>query len=68
VIQGSRRFRPLYELGDNPLCSDEQHDIAGDTELLGKRLTAGIEGGWFQPPAKGEVAHQPEKLALQRLA
>jgi hypothetical protein len=45
---------------------DEEHGIAGDTEVLGIRLAAVTAGGWSQPPAKDTVAPLLEELALQR--
>lgn len=45
---------------------DEEHGIAGDTELFGTRLAAVTAGGLFQPPAKDTVAQLLEELALQR--
>jgi len=45
---------------------DEEHGIAGDTELFGIRLAAVTAGGLFQPPAKDTVAQLLEELALQR--
>ena len=45
---------------------DEEHGIAGDTELFGIRLAAVTAGGLFQPPAKDTASHLLEDLALQR--
>lgn len=45
---------------------DEEHGIAGDTEVLGIRLAAVTAGGWSQPPAKDTVAPLLEELTLQR--